>query len=124
MSHVPGAAGADDGHRALMAQKDRAYRERNRLVAHLSRGFLSHPARHSDDDPTWARDWMAIVCVHGQRAWLEPGPFGGSWRQVPEQMSWHIHDAEVPLFSHLEMRPGDWDGHDTDEKYRRLARLP
>jgi hypothetical protein len=39
-------------------------------------------------------------------------------------MTWHVHDSEVPLFTHLEMREGDWDGHDTDGKSRRLARLP
>jgi hypothetical protein len=36
MSHVPGADGADGGHRALMFQKDQAYRKRNRLVADLA----------------------------------------------------------------------------------------
>jgi hypothetical protein len=124
MSHVPGADGADDGHPALMVQKDQAYRERNRLVAYLSRGYLSHLARHPEEDTAWERDWMTIVCVHGQHAWPEPGPFGGSWRRVEGQMTWHVHDAEVPLFALFEMRSSDSDGHSTGEKHRRLARLP
>jgi hypothetical protein len=124
MSHVPGAGGADGGHRALMGPKDQAYRKRNRPVAYLSNVYPSHLARHPEDDLTWKRDWMTIVCVHGRHAWPEPGPFGGSWREVTEQMTWHIHDTEVPLFAHLEMRVSDWHGHDTAENYRRLARLP
>ena len=39
------------------------------------------------------------------------------------QVSWHIHDREMVQFSHLPSYEGEWDGHDTPEKYRRLAAL-
>jgi hypothetical protein len=36
------------------------------------------------------------------------------------QMSWHIHEDDLPAFAHLPPYPGGWDGHSTSEKYRRL----
>lgn len=39
------------------------------------------------------------------------------------QASWHIPDFEISSFQHLSIRPNDWDGHTTEEKYERLARL-
>jgi hypothetical protein len=46
------------------------------------------------------------------------------------RLSWHIHDSEVPMFDHIHYEFGvngfnkDWDGHDTEEKYRRLRKIP
>ena len=37
------------------------------------------------------------------------------------QVSWHIHDSEREMFSHLEVKDNNWDGHSTEEKYRRLS---
>lgn len=91
----------------LKASRDRAYRERNMLVAALSRLYPSHLARHPESDESWERDWMTIVFVHG--------PTG--------QMSWHLHDSDVPLFTHLLYGENRWDGHTTEEKYERLSRL-
>lgn len=88
----------------LREAKDAAYRERNKLVAHLTTIYESHLSRHPDEDKDWERDWMWIVCVHG--------PAG--------QMTWHIHDSELSQFDHLPRRPAHWDGHSTEEKYRRL----
>lgn len=82
------------------------YAERNALVCALSKVWPSHLALHPDD-PEWERDWMHIVCIHA--------PCG--------QLTWHIHDSEVPQYEHLEIKPADWDGHSTEEKYRRLAAL-
>lgn len=39
------------------------------------------------------------------------------------QLSWHIHKDDLEYFSHLKPGLKTWDGHDTDEKYRRLAAL-
>lgn len=39
------------------------------------------------------------------------------------QVSWHIPDKEVSWFSSLPVYTKKWDGHDTVEKYRRLALL-
>ena len=85
--------------------KNAAYAERDQLVAALSKRFPAHLARHDRAD--WEDDWRNIVCIH-----LPAG-----------QATWHIHDSELPWFAHLPQLPGHWDGHSTDEKYRRLAGL-
>lgn len=36
------------------------------------------------------------------------------------QMSWHFHEDDDAAFAHLPPYPGEWDGHSTGEKYRRL----
>lgn len=94
---------------AQKESKDRAYKERNQLVAALSRIFESHLMRHPEDDASWERDWMWIVCIHA--------PIVG-------QMTWHLHDSDLPLFKHLQEGPNHWDGHTTEQKYRRLGGLP
>jgi hypothetical protein len=90
----------------LRTQKDAAYAERDRLVAALSKQFRAHLCRHEGAD--WEDDWRNIVCIH-----LPTG-----------QATWHIHDSEVPWFAHLRMDGAHWDGHSTEEKYRRLDALP
>lgn len=89
--------------------KDAAYRERNLLVAALSKLFPAYIGRHEPYDPNWDRDWTNVIYII-----LPAG-----------QVSWHIHDSELNLFSHLKLREygPHWDGHTTDEKYRRLASL-
>lgn len=97
----------------LRAAKDRAYAERDMCVAALARvavsqGFHAWLGRHEGDP--WEDDWRNIVFIG-----LPTG-----------QVSWHIHDSELPQFAWLPRREPyngwwTWDGHDTDEKYRRLA---
>lgn len=90
------------------ARKDAAYNERNQMVAALSKLWPSHLCKHPESDEAWERDWMTIVCIHS--------PMG--------QMTWHLHDSQVSAFAHLTLTDENhWDGHDTPEKYRRLARL-
>jgi len=37
------------------------------------------------------------------------------------QATWHIHDDELPRFSHLPRSTGrEWDGHTTAKKYDRV----
>jgi len=92
----------------LREQKDGAYAERNKLVAALSKLFPASLERHEESDKTWEDDWRWIVFIN-----LPTG-----------QVSWHIHDSELPLFDHLYRICGRvWDGHTTEEKYRRLAAL-
>ena len=92
----------------LREAKDGAYRERDQLVCALSKVFPSRLERHPDSDKAWDDDWRWIVFVD-----LPTG-----------QASWHIHDTELEWFSHLSVRSGNsWDGHTTEEKYRRLAAL-
>jgi len=87
--------------------KETAYHERDMLVAALSAIYPSHLCRHPDADADWDDDWRWIVCIH-----LPTG-----------QATWHIHASELPLFSHLVRDENHWDGHTTEEKYRRLLEL-
>jgi hypothetical protein len=104
------AAPADAQTRDLQAEKDAAYRERDRVVALVARmaislgwraGLRSH---EPDPDPTWDEAWKNVVLID-----LPSG-----------QVSWHYHDSERPLFASLPPYPDHWDGHDTAEKYRRV----
>ncbi|SRR5258708_2353400 len=83
------------------------YRERDQLVAALSKLFPAHLTRHEGDD--WEDEWRWVVCIH-----LPTG-----------QATWHIHDSELSLFGHLGRTTitDHWDGHSTEEKYRRLNGL-
>lgn len=91
----------------LKKQKDIAYSERNKLVCALSKLFPATLERHPDNEP-WEDDWRWIVYIN-----LPAG-----------QASWHIHDSQIKMFNHLERLVGTvFDGHSTDEKYRRLEAL-
>ena len=99
--------GKDELITAIRQHKDEAYAERDKVVALLSKCFPSHLCRHPDADLTWDNDWRWIVCIH-----LPTG-----------QATWHIHDSEKPDFEHLQVEDNHWDGHNTEEKYRRLAAI-
>lgn len=93
-------------YRALVAQMDAAYRERNQLVALLAGLFPSSLERHPDEDTEWEDDWRWICFID----------FPGF------QATWHLQDAELPLFDHVPRLQGrSWDGHTTEEKYARIA---
>ncbi|GAA0645830.1 hypothetical protein GCM10010174_81090 [Kutzneria viridogrisea] len=88
------------------------YRER----AHLLAALATHPALHAvlaiDPDP------LLPDCATVLYLWL-----GG------QQMSWHLHDLDLPLFGHVAaVEPGDpdirgqWDGHSTHTKYTHRLR--
>jgi len=97
--------------RSLTTEKNLAYGERNQLVCALSVLLPAWLERHSEADKDWEDDWRWIVFIDC--------PSTG-------QMSWHIHDSELETFDHLERRVDgrdSWDGHTTDEKYVRLAKL-
>jgi hypothetical protein len=78
-----------------------SYRERSQLVSVLSRLYPSHTCT-DDNEP----DWL-VVCIHT--------PNG--------QAGWHISVRDRGLFKHLKNEPNHYDGHTTEEKYRRLAAL-
>src|SRR5262245_18216190 len=46
--------------------RQQAYRERNELVAFLSRLYPSHLARHPESDDAWDPAWRTIVCIHAE----------------------------------------------------------
>ena len=94
--------------RRLQLAKNGAYSERNKLVAALSMMFPASLERHPEEDKTWEDDWRWVVYLD-----LPTG-----------QASWHLHDSEVVQFGHLPRMAGrKWDGHTTEEKYSRLAKL-
>lgn len=94
---------------SLRAQKDGAYAERNQCVALLARmavalGMRAGVRLHPADDAAWEADWRTIVAID-----LPTG-----------QVTWHFHDSEGHLLAGLPSFPGEWDGHTTPEKYRRV----
>jgi hypothetical protein len=90
---------------AKEAEKNNAYRERNLLIVVLAKLF---PASIELDAIGTDPEWKYVVIVDF--------PTG--------QASWHIHRDEINLFSFLPLNAGRvWDGHTTDEKYRRIAEL-
>lgn len=99
-------AAARDAER-LRAEKDGAYAERNKLVALLAGLFPSSIERHVGAE--WEDDWRNVVIID-----LPTG-----------QVSWHVHDSEMPLlFAHVPRGQGrKWDGHSNAEKYARVAAL-
>lgn len=96
----------------LRKEKSGAYRERNLLVAALSKLFPAVLMTHVDKEgeEPWDGKWKTVVAID-----LPTG-----------QVTWHVEESEVlASFSHLPRIAGNgWDGHDTEEKYRRLAALP
>lgn len=119
-----------DDMQKIIKQKDKAYWERNQLVAALSKTLPSYLAKHPDTDKDWDDDWRTIVVVN-----LPSGlsaDYIGTADDVRDrgyedniQMSWHVHDTDLPMFDHLfyQEGPWSWDGHTTEEKYRRLRTL-
>lgn len=87
----------------MEARKDGAYEERNKVVAALAKLFPSGIARTAIEG--WSEDWHGCVYID-----LPTG-----------QVSWHFHDSQAHLFAGLPPYTKPWDGHDTPEKYRRLA---
>lgn len=91
----------------LEAAKDGAYLERNKCVALIARmamalGYWAGTAKTAIEG--WSEDWHGCVYID-----LPAG-----------QVSWHYHDSQAHLFDWLPPYCGEWDGHDTPEKYRRV----
>lgn len=94
---------------AMEARKDGAYLERNQCVALLARmaialGLNAGKARTAIEG--WSADWHGCVYID-----LPTG-----------QVSWHFHETQEHLFASLPPYTAQWDGHDTPEKYSRVAR--
>lgn len=94
-------------HVRLVAAKDGAYAERNKvlvLVALMAQrlGVKVGIGQHVGDD--WDAEWRNILFID-----LPAG-----------QVSWHIHDDEAQMFYFVGGYGGEWDGHTTEEKYRRV----
>jgi hypothetical protein len=92
-----------------VAAKDQAYSERNQCVALIAKlaaaqGYAVGLGKHNPKDDNWADDWRNIVYID-----LPAG-----------QISWHIHDSELPLFDKVPAYLRAWDGHSTDEEHQRM----
>ncbi|HEY9643065.1 MAG TPA: hypothetical protein V6C57_21430 [Coleofasciculaceae cyanobacterium] len=97
---------------ALTAQKDSAYSERNSVVALVAKmaialGFKAGLGKHDPADASWDDDWRSIVFIE-----LPSG-----------QVSWHLHDSDLPKFAFLLPYEGQWDGHTTEAKYQLIEDL-
>lgn len=83
-----------------MTVLDAAYRERAHLVAHLATCYKATIGYTDPDEPDWA-----VILID-----LPAG-----------QVAWHISPEDMELFGHVRRDDdGVWDGHTTEEKYRRL----
>jgi len=89
----------------MEARKDAAYLERNQVVAALTKCFPSGTTKTAIEG--WSEDWHSCVYID-----LPTG-----------QASWHYHDSQAYLFADLPAYTGKWDGHTTEEKYSRIAKL-
>lgn len=101
------AQAATERAEGLLKALDVAYRERAALVAALIRvgGYPAELVIAPDTE-----DWWIVYAET---------PAG--------QVSWHLSPDDLDLFSFLPLkfgsRPSPWDGHTTEEKYRRVAAL-
>lgn len=83
-----------------MPENNSLYRERAHLVAHLSTVYPSVGCYNDSDEPGWL-----VVFIET--------PVG--------QMSWNIAPDDTDLFEGIcIVDKYEWDGHSTDEKYRKL----
>ncbi len=87
------------------AEVNAVYCERNKLVAALARFYPSGTRKTAIEG--WDPEWHGCVFIDTPQG----------------QMSWHFHDSEAHLFAGLPAYTKPWDGHTTDEKYKRLAAL-
>lgn len=114
-SHIPEAKRVTAGTVArLMAelhelrrQLEAAYTERAEVLAFLAAALPSAMSASDEQDPD-----RPVLMVHGSSG----------------QMSWHIKGEDLPLFAHVDkVLPNSprtaWDGHTSEEKYRRLREL-
>lgn len=91
----------------MSTESDQIYRERARLVAFLATQYKSE-------------------------IWITTDPREDGWPLIfietpAGQLSWHLSVSDLDLFMHVPKVETDqappWDGHTTQEKYGRLAKL-
>lgn len=90
-----------------MTTIDDVYNERNRVVAAFARAALTAGYECGVGDHRGAKfepGWNNVVVI-----------------ELPHgQVTWHFHDREADLFSFLRRIEWEYDGHSTEEKYKRL----
>lgn len=86
---------------------DNLYRERAHIIAALATQWPAVLSYADPQEPDWA-----VIFIYS--------PAG--------QLSWHIAPDDIELFPHVpivssEDRTAAWDGHSTEEKFRRIQLL-
>ena len=106
----------------LLGQRNAVYRERNACVALIARLALSAGYRCGISRDSEREDEFGNV------VYIELPTTGDADRDRPEdwtQVSWHISDDELPMFSFLSFLDTalawKWDEHTTEQKYQRMA---
>jgi len=95
-----------------------AFKERDMVLAGMAKmaqllGYKCGLGLHDlEKDPTWDPQWRYIVFIELPNI-NDMGP-------AVQQISWHIHDSELHMFSFLGEYDATWDGHTTEQKYARL----
>ena len=94
----------------LVAQKNGAYSERNKVISLAAKMAIALNLdaeiwQHDESDEDWEDDWRNIVAIELPTGWV----------------TWHINDSERSLFDFLPDGENKWDGHTTEEKYRRVV---
>lgn len=90
-------------------QKDKAYEERNRVVAALAKAVVKlggRAGRLTTKIEEWNPEWHGCVQI-------DPPGGGQQWR-------WHFHDSHAAIFAFLPVVDWEYDGHTTPEKYKKL----
>ncbi len=87
--------------------RNKAYTERNLCVALIAQyaksvGHKVGIKEHQGED--WEDEWRNVLFID-----LPTG-----------QVSWHLHKDELVNFPGIGPYTGEWDGHDTEGKYRRV----
>lgn len=92
----------------LRTQLDMVYYQRNLALAVIAQ--CKEPDRvgmAEDADPDCPKGWRTVL-------YLEYGN---------DQISFHIPDHDVWMFRRIPAYEGKWDGHDVQEKNRRMEKL-
>jgi len=92
---------------AISEEKNSIYTERNLCVALIAQyaksvGHKVGIKEHQGED--WEDEWRNVLFID-----LPTG-----------QVSWHLHKDELVNFPGIGPYTGEWDGHDTEGKYRRV----
>lgn len=87
-------------------QKDKAYEERNKVVAALAKAVVKLGGKAGlrktdikDWNPEWA--WALDIIPPGGKVW-----------------SWHFHESHARIFDGFSLANWEWDGTDTPTKYK------
>lgn len=84
-------------------QLNNVYWERNQLVAYLTHTHAAYIYSENNKEIKWEGSYFLVFII------------------LPEgQASWHVHKDELKYFAHLSLLNLPWDGHTTEQKYKRM----